>query len=324
MDTPQMEATDYFRKSTPAIFRLETYLPTSTIKKRNPLFDRQIRTLRWPRGLRPDELNTAEAREIQAAKIRGLKRYTRRYGLIVPMLCACVGAAILSRPYYVSMWFGLFLLYGPIRLSLLCNLYYAVTAVNRITHQSTMEQWELLRLTKLTERDILQANYATIQVRAWRLAVIEAGIRICISTMILLLLLFPARSRVQLDTTFMLDMMILLVLGSGYSLEPLWRMRAVTLIGMTFASWLDGYATAIIASLGGLVSLLLLQAGILIGCIWLFNRVIIFVYADYYGYNRQLFGQLIIITMIVAAMYLLFKGVQRAAFHLLSRVAFRG
>ncbi len=171
-----MEATDYFRKSAPAIFRLETYLPTSTIKKRNPLFDRQIRTLRWPRGLRPDELNTAEAREIQAAKIRGLKRYTRRYGLIVPMLCACVGAAILSRPYYVSMWFGLFLLYGPIGLSLLCNLYYAVTAVNRITHQSTMEQWELLRLTKLTERDILQANYATIQVRAWRLAVIEAEI----------------------------------------------------------------------------------------------------------------------------------------------------
>src|SRR5258708_34367150 len=93
-----MEATDYFRKSTPAIFRLETYLPTSTIKKRNPIFHRQIRTLRWPRGLRPDELNTAEAREIQAAKKRGLKRYTRRYGFIYPMLCHYVGPAICTLP----------------------------------------------------------------------------------------------------------------------------------------------------------------------------------------------------------------------------------
>jgi hypothetical protein len=126
------------------------------------------------------------------------------------------------------------------------------------------------------------------------------------------------------DTTNILDALILLVLGVGYSLEPLWRMRTVTLIGMTVASWLDSYATAMIASVGAVVGMLLTQAGILFGCIWLYNQVFIYAYADYYDYSHILLGQLLLIAMIVGVMYFFFKFLQRAVFVLLMRVAFHG
>src|SRR5690349_343914 len=274
-----------------SIFSLDHYLPVGIIKNHNPLFDLQLRKLRWPRGLNAEELTAANRARIGTAKVQALKRYTWLYGLIIPLVFAVIGAVILNRPTSMSYWFDFLIVYGPIGFGLLCSLFYSVTAVNRITHQATMEQWELLRLTQLTERDIVLANYATIQIQAWRLAIIEIGIRFGVVCMILLMIIFPYDSALTLNDHFWLNLAALLVMATGYTLEPLWRMRTVTLIGMTCATWLDGYATAIITSFAGLLGLVLLEAAVIIGGGVAFSRL--FVYDD--DYSHVLLEQLIAI-----------------------------
>src|SRR5262249_40112815 len=141
---------------------------------------------------------------------------------------------------------------GFVGFSILCTIYYAVTAVNNINPQMSAAQWEPLRLTALTENDILLANYAAIQVRVWRIMIIEIATRVTAALVLFLCVVYvillgwpgpssPALGYVGLFFAVMVIAAILVI-------EPLWRMRVVTLIGMTMATWSNNYVVAVMGT----------------------------------------------------------------------------
>jgi len=146
---------------------IDSQLPTALIKRPNPLFDRLFNRLRWPPARRMD------SHYVPISKIALIRRFTVvgcliPFLLIMPIVISDYGWNIVLS--WVSLIAGAF--------GLLADIYYAITAINNIAPQITGQQWELLRLTTMTEADILLANYATIQIRVWRVTVIETALRI--------------------------------------------------------------------------------------------------------------------------------------------------
>ena len=80
-----------------------------------------------------------------------------------------------------------------------------------------------MRITQLREQDILLAEYAIAQIRAWRLMSLELGIRIAG-------LVFAALFNLQLVVILVVTLPVsiyLAILLVGYVAEPLWRMQAI-------------------------------------------------------------------------------------------------
>jgi hypothetical protein len=304
---------------TPVISLLNGQLPLALVKGRNPLFDRQLWLLHWPEiwlSRLPSSVSISDFIRLSTAE--AINRYTVRYALLFPVALAFFPSCCLlsAYPSFRSMlqYYELGFL-GTLGLSLLCDFYYTVTAVNGIIHQMNTGQWESLRLTMLSDNDILMANYATAQIRAWRPVIIEIGVRItlCVS----LFIGYSTATRLTQDT------LLSVLVGIGYILEPLWRMRTVTLIGMTMTAWMNNYATAVMVSFAALVVLLLLQVGVFYGVVSAVNVILsnAHYYRDYIDiYNVALAG----IASLVGAIYLYFRAVQRVLFGVLRRVAFRG
>jgi hypothetical protein len=302
----------------PLISLLNSQLPTALIKNHNPLFDRQLWLLRWP-DIRISRWSTTSSISdfIRSATTAAISRFTVRYALIFPIVFGIFVAFLIfpSFRYQYSAFPNLLL--GTLGFSCLCDLYYAVTTINGISHQMVTEQWDSLRLTLLTKEDILLANYATAQIRAWRLVIVEVGIRVIFCLSLVLIGIASVRLTADSLDNLIQGGLILGILAIGYILEPLWRMRTVTLLSMTMTTWMNNYATVIAVSFAALIGLLLLQAGVLFGVVRFFDSLFLNSYPD--------FGkQVIAISSLVGAIYLYFRVVRGALFRLLKRVAFRG
>lgn len=297
---------------------LNSQMPVALITKRNPLFDRQLWLLRWPE-IRVSRWSTTGSISgfIRSATAAAISRFTVRYALIVPIVFGTFAAFLFfpSFRYQYSVFPNLLL--GTLGFSCLCDLYYAVTTINGISQQIVTEQWDSLRLTMLTHEDILLANYATAQIRAWRLVIVEIGIRVIFCLCLFLIGIVSVQITADRLDDLIQGGLIVGILAIGYILEPLWRMRTVTLLSMTMTIWLNNYATVIAVSLAALIGLLLLQAGVLFGVVRFFDSLFL---NRYRGFSSQV----IAISAVVSAIYLYFRVVRGALFRLLERVAFRG
>ena len=76
-------------------------LPSALIRRRNPLFERQLKLLKWPPTSRMN------SRFIPISKMAVLKEYTFRVGCFIPLVFAIlVTAATIGGPgnYLESFW----------------------------------------------------------------------------------------------------------------------------------------------------------------------------------------------------------------------------
>src|ERR1041385_4043889 len=146
-------------------------IPPALIRKQNPLFERQLRLLRWPRAG-----NSVDDRYVIRTKIDKIKEYTFIIGMFLPLPIAFFEAcAFIGVPFLINIVPRVILV--TLGFSLVCDIQYALSAVNTISSQTTTGQREQLRLTMLTDEDILLANYATIQIQVWRTAIVEMSVR---------------------------------------------------------------------------------------------------------------------------------------------------
>jgi hypothetical protein len=116
---------------------------------------------------------------------------------------------------------------------------------------------------------------------------------------------------------------LLLILIVGYVLEPLWRMRAITLIAMMVTTWLKEYAAALAVTFIIMVMLLLVQSALLLGVLQPFVRIGFIGRYRSPGYGLVILAQFLGAGLMDMGLYLLFKAVRQAAFWTLKRVAFR-
>jgi hypothetical protein len=212
---------------------LRRQMPHALITTANPVFDYELRRVRWPRS------------------VEDLQRYT--INVLIALLLFIGGLWLVSRLLYNRPNAGttLLMVSGLVALSsvvimVASDLYYMLTTVGAINHQIAAGQWDLLRITELRGENILLAKYAIAQIRAWRLLSVEVAIRVA---GMVLAVLFEPQVLIVLVLTLPVSW-CLIILVAGYVAEPLWRMQAIIALGVAIAARIQNYTFAILSALG--------------------------------------------------------------------------
>jgi hypothetical protein len=224
---------------------LKSQMPHALITTANPVFDYELRHVGWPRS------------------VDDLKRYSL-YVLIA--LHTVLGAGwLLGRLSYspLGLWATILtytaIVAASIVITIVADVYYMLMSIGAFSQQIGSGQWDLLRITQLREQDILLAEYAIAQIRAWRLMSLELGIRIAG-------LVFAALFNLQLVVILLVTLPVsiyLAILLVGYIAEPLWRMQAMVALGGAIAARIPNHTFAILAALGTILVVQILRVIIL-------------------------------------------------------------
>jgi hypothetical protein len=153
--------------------------------------------------------------------------------------------------------------------SLLLDFVSVTAALNSISGDINNGTWDLLRLTAIREGELVLAKHAITQLRVWRTTMWVIGLRIAATltaaffmiTDYVLETLSQEYLTVEENIEFILFILIpFAVLFGVFILEPLWRMQAMTAVGMAVSARLKDGATAMLVVLGIVLVLWLMQA----------------------------------------------------------------
>ncbi len=160
---------------------------------------------------------------------------------------------------------------ASVLVTLVADLFYMLSTVRSIGPSIASGNWSLLRVTTLNESDILKAKFAVVQIRNWRSVEIECAVRL-LAAVFLILGLIGQILRLPDSTLDPVNVsmagIIFVVFGIVYVLEPLWRMRALTAIGLAVSAKFHDTTFAVLVGIGSLLTVRLSQVGALIftGC----------------------------------------------------------
>lgn len=128
--------------------------------------------------------------------------------------------------------------------------------------------WDLLRITPLAPQEVITAKHKRAQMRVWWLMMLILSTRTTTAALILIHYYVIVPTRISLTTLDFLMLPALGVVGLVYIIEPFWRMRAITALGL----WLSArMSTPTMTGLAGLAALLAVwssQAGIFLLAVW--------------------------------------------------------
>jgi hypothetical protein len=191
----------------------------------NPVFRLELKNIK---ELQPDpraRLHAAIQDSIRTVLLIFVVTVTIDLGLIrlglLPALMV-MGAAFLSVP---GILFG--------------NLNYLMQSLNSMASERGKGYWEMVRITTLPPKVILDAKFAAIQVRCCHVLLVEQTIRLCIFAG-----MFPALLGMQLTPRYWRSVTIhdvffaiqAVFIGALYFLEAGWRMRTVVAIGVAVSA----------------------------------------------------------------------------------------
>jgi len=230
---------------------------------RNPLFVLETRRVRW------------------GCDVDVLLRSTWRWlllicGLILALWLLVLVGSVIGGQSRLAAENALIVVWWMLALSLLAapalDFVSISTALGSIHGEITAGRWDLLRLTLLPNPQIVAAKHTAAQVRVWRATMLITALRtatVLIGTLNLLLLAFN-------DPYFMrgvsfgewISLLVLLLTGGVtcaiYLLEPLWRMRALTALGVAISARTDHATSAALLGIGAIAVLWIAQIMLLI------------------------------------------------------------
>ncbi len=278
-----------------------TQSPFALIKRPNPVFELELRHTQWPRHPEREQF----------------LRYISSTGCIYPVGLGIIGSLCILLAGRYSFEAIALSFFPLVVLSFLFDVLFLLASINSINTEMNSGHWDMLRLTALPTQDILAAKYAIAQIRAWRSLAVEIGLRALVSLTAwgsFFLSTFPYNYFYQPSlfiTSFGLALIAVL-----FIIEPVWRMRALTAIGLAISAQGASSTVTPLAGFGALVGTRLLQAALLIGVFWGYTRFAVYAYDSADNIVAALF---ISIAAAAVLMYLLFKMLQSAA---LRRAAF--
>src|SRR5258708_7322678 len=218
--------------------RVERQLPQAMIDAPNPVFERELRRVRW---------------------FQGIGSVSRCRLLTFAIYAVVLAGVILARfPldfvfYRTGRFFALRMLPNfTLGMTIVADVYYVFMAVNSINREVQSGEWGLLKLTPIREQEILDAKYSIAQLRAWPVMIFD---RLFQLIPLLTLTVFRPIDRPDVLLLYVLPSVLL-----GW-LAPMWRMRALTAAGLSVSARVHNTASAM---LGGLAVVLGLHLGLLI------------------------------------------------------------
>lgn len=212
----------------------------------NPLFNIEVRRIRW------------------GASERILWRYSaRRLEIVVGLLLLLWipfirrDALTLDFDGYPILLFALGLLAG-----VMLDFVGIAATLGSISAEVEAGRWDLLRLTHLSISQIIAARHGVAQVRVWRYTIYVVGLRAAAGLIALLTyfqrtLVEGSQIAYRSDWWFSALLGVVVVGGLGvlFVIEPLWRVRMVTALGVALSSRTRTRVAALplaVAGLGGL------------------------------------------------------------------------
>lgn len=161
--------------------------------------------------------------------------------------------------YSASLEFALTVAGVSVLASFLLDFVSMSNALNSISGDVVAGRWELLRLTLLTPNQIVAGKHGTAQARTWRVTSLIVAARL--ASMLLIALTVPItfidETRIFVGMPVLPFIFAALACGGValiFSLEPLWRMRAVTALGVAASARDSQPLSALLAAIGTLAA----------------------------------------------------------------------
>lgn len=247
--------------------------PYSNNMLRHPLFRHEVRHVRWGFS---DE------------RIRGYSLRVFLVALVINFLAWLLLSLAFSTPppfsYYqqsAASWFVYgsgqqvfaLLVFASIGVNLLLDFASTFSGLKSINSEVSAGRWDLLRLTALREEGIVNAKHAAAQVRAWRMMAVTVSIRgvsiilgLFIFAIVPLLVLRDGSFFTGVGQTLLreplgtlLAFITLVLTLVVYVVEPYWRIKAMTALGMVVSSYVLNTPLATLAGVGAIFAVWLAQ-----------------------------------------------------------------
>lgn len=269
---------------------------------RNPLFALETRRIRW--GENAQTMTDSSLLLVGAVCIT----------VILAWLLIRLGERYPSRVND----FSILLVAISLIASLLLDYRCLSTVLGSINGEVAAGRWDLLRMTALEHRQIVAAKYGVAQVRVWRLMTVIVALRVAVSltagmSFLLDLLQDTAWSgRTSGEIISVLfGQLMLVVVAVIYVIEPFWRMRMVTALGMAISARARQHVSSLLAGIGALAALWLAQ-GIIVAAMALGVSVIIVPLGLVeYSVNGLIFcAPTVFLVVLVATFYGFYSSVQ--------------
>lgn len=166
----------------------------------------------------------------------GFKKYT--YGVLMSMVLGVVAYWLAERagfgfrrmPNGFSSILPTWLFFISLPVMLLSSAYTVFVTIILLNQQHHASYWEILLLTPQSEAHILFAKIAAAQISAWRIVVVEAGLRLALLIVVFLNFTTDTISTSgyqRLSGGLFLFVIITGVMGVFLAFEPFLRMRAL-------------------------------------------------------------------------------------------------
>jgi hypothetical protein len=229
-------------------------------------------------------------------------------------------------------------------LMFLCgDIYYMAVTVHSINNQINSGHWELLRLTPMDDADIFEAKLATAHIRAWRVMNVEVALRLMVVTLVSAMILFPARAFLNGESLFgrssiwngLLDALrqrpfsttlILITFFAwviAYVIEPRWRMRSLTTLGMYISSRIHNVSLSSVAGFFSLLGFHFLQVVLFFGAGWFFVQMFATMMYPSYAYDYIFILQLIVMLTLLVLLFMFYRITEAWARRVTIHYAFR-
>jgi hypothetical protein len=239
-------------------------------------------------------------------------------------------------------------LFGAGVLAFFGGIYYMAVSIYSINKQINDGHWDMLRLSPLAETSVLRAKETIAHIRAWRLMQVEVALRLTPVIIGGLLLVFDPRDMAQGNsivgqTSFLESMargfaerplatlaqlVTLVVFPYVWIMEPRWRMKTITALGLALSARVRNLSMASVAAFFGLLGFHVAQAVLLIGTVWVLVIVADAYYAAQFavsGYYEGIYAPMQIVTYLtfVGTLYFTYWAGRRLSWHSALRQAFK-
>lgn len=223
----------------------------------DPIFLTETRRVRWGRS--PERMRRSARRWLM---------YMVTVVIAVWLILGWLSGEYADREDFeaYSQSFAIGLLFLSFGVSVLLDYHSIGVAVRSINSEINARRIDLLRVTPLRAVQIIGAKYAGAQVRVWRRTVLVMWLRAAAVTLALIVSLLTIAGEGIYPVTA--REWFFVVYGHGiigaaaliYVIEPLWRMRAVTALGMAVSSHVTSGIAVVLSSALSIFAFWLAQA----------------------------------------------------------------
>lgn len=168
-----------------------------------------------------------------------------------------------------------FLAVGSVALDVILDFACIIAAFLSMNNEHTGVHWDLLRLTEQQEQMIIDVKHALAKVRAWRVMTVVVALRLAVAWLLLLQLfvfefiLTPSANNIWSQPDAWMSLIGVAVFFVVFIIEPIWRMRAVTALGLAIMMRFRSSMSGSLAAFGALLLLWIVQVLIMGAMLWI-------------------------------------------------------